>query len=283
MEWLHLILNLAALLLWIHWRHTPAHSSGSKAGFFKRHGTRLARGSVGLLLLAILLVGRAWFYHRIAPEVDWQPRVTFIAFTPEFSAAFSLPFTWADFGKQLAFSVISFSGWLVLYNFVLVFASTIKPATEDARRWRYFLRSQLGFLDMLPAVLIVPLAILLGASVHYGSAWWLMQLGILPGQSPEALLHLASGMAVLNLRIVAWMALGVLGLYVLNSYIYFGEHKFWKIIDSSGQAMLSPLRLFPLQWGKVDFAPLAAMAAAWGGLLLMHPERLSWLYQRLIG
>jgi len=287
MEWLHLILNLIALLLWVHWRNssTPAISSKNK-GFkacLKHLGLRLARDSVGLLLLAILLVGRAWFYHRIAPEVDWQPRLTLITYTPQITADLSLPFAWADFGKQLAFSVVSFASWLVLYNFVLVFCSVLKPDMDEARGWRHFLRGQLGIIDRLPNLLKIPLTLTLGAGVHYGATLWLMQLDIMPLKTPEALMHLAAGMAVLDLHIVGWCAITVLGLYILNSYIYFGNHKFWKFIESSGQCLLRPFHLFPMKWGNVDFAPLAGLALAWGITLLIQPEQLNWLYQRLMG
>jgi len=287
MEWLHLILNLAALLLWIHWRDVPVSTAPVKSKSpgvrFKRLGIRLARGSLGLLLLAMLLVGRAWFYHRIAPEVDWQPRLTLITYTPQITADLSLPFAWADFTKQLAFSLVSFAGWLVRYNFVLVFCSVLKPEIDEARGWRHFLRGQLGLLDRLPALVKIPLALALGAGVHYGAAWWLVGLGIMPALAPEALLHLAGGMAVLDLRIVAWCAMVVLSLFVLNSYIYFGKHKFWKIIEATGHGLLRPFRLFPMKWGRVDFAPLAGLALAWGCALLIEPEQLNWLYQRLLG
>jgi hypothetical protein len=287
MEWLHLILNLTALLLWVHWRNTPTPAVSAKNKVFgtllKHLSLRLARGSVGLLLLVALLVGRAWFYHRIAPEVDWQPRLTLITYTPLITADLSLPFAWADFGKQLAFSVVSFASWLVLYNFVLVFCSVLKPDIDEARGWRHFLRGQLGIIDRLPNLIKIPLTLTLGAGVHYGAAWWLMQLNIMPPQTPEALMHLASGMAVLDLRVVAWCAMALLGLYILNSYIYFGAHKFWKIIESSGQRLLQPFLLFPMKWGRVDFAPLAGLALAWGSTLLIQPEQLNWLYQRLAG
>jgi len=38
-----------------------------------------------------------------------------------------------------------------------------------------------------------------------------------------------------------------------------------------------------MKWGKVDFAPLAGLALAWGITLLIQPEQLNWLYQRLAG
>ena len=287
MEWLHLILNLIALLLWVHWRNVPTPTVSTKNNGLgprlKHHGLRLARGSVGLLLLTALLVGRAWFYHRIAPEVDWQPRLTLITYTPQITANLSLPFAWADFSKQLAFSVVSFAGWLVLYNFVLVFCSVLKPDIDEARGWRHFLRGQLGIIDRLPTLIKIPIALTLGVGVHYGAAWWLMQLNIMPPQTPEALMHLAGGMTVLDLRIVAWCAMSVLGLFVLNSYIYFGGQKFWKTIETTGQRLLRPFHLFPMKWGRVDFAPLVGLALAWGSILLIQPEQLNWLYQRLMG
>src|SRR5208282_1485401 len=68
----------------------------------------------------------------------------------------------------------------------------------------------------------------------------------------------------------------ILLLHLLNSYIYFGKHPFWKYVGATAQTILRPLNFViggwqrpmpaarlkknPLQVGKVDFAPVAGIA-----------------------
>ncbi|HEX7569555.1 MAG TPA: hypothetical protein VF492_03545, partial [Verrucomicrobiae bacterium] len=72
----------------------------------------------------------------------------------------------------------------------------------------------------------------------------------------------------------------ILTLQLLNSYIYFGRHPFWKYINVTAQKLLAPLKKIPLQVGKVDFAPVLAL-----GLLFLAAEfagrGLNFLYLRL--
>ena len=51
----------------------------------------------------------------------------------------------------------------------------------------------------------------------------------------------------------------LLTLHLLNSYIYFGRHPFWKYVNVTAQKMLAPLKKIPLRAGKVDFAPVVAL------------------------
>ncbi len=52
----------------------------------------------------------------------------------------------------------------------------------------------------------------------------------------------------------------ILVLYLLNSYIYFGKHPFWKYVNVTAQKLLRPLRRIPLRLGRVDFAPVVGIA-----------------------
>ena len=69
---------------------------------------------------------------------------------------------------------------------------------------------------------------------------------------------------------------GLLILYLLNSYIYFGASPLWTFIDRSGRNLLKGLSGLPLRAGRIDLAPMvmlvlviaAAEAIRWGlGLL----------------
>jgi uncharacterized protein YggT (Ycf19 family) len=52
----------------------------------------------------------------------------------------------------------------------------------------------------------------------------------------------------------------ILLLHLLNSYIYFGRHPFWKYVNATAQTLLRPLQKIPLRIGKVDFAPVLGIA-----------------------
>jgi uncharacterized protein YggT (Ycf19 family) len=72
----------------------------------------------------------------------------------------------------------------------------------------------------------------------------------------------------------------ILAMYLLNSYIYFGRHPFWKYVNATAQKLLRPLRSIPLQLGRVDFAPLVGIA-----LVFLAAEGaghgLAWIYAKL--
>src|SRR5262249_3105651 len=73
---------------------------------------------------------------------------------------------------------------------------------------------------------------------------------------------------------------GLLALRLLSSYVYLGSHSFWSFVGLTGRNLLTPLRWIPLQWGKVDFAPVIGVA-----LVFLAAEiaqiGLTTLYQRL--
>jgi uncharacterized protein YggT (Ycf19 family) len=78
----------------------------------------------------------------------------------------------------------------------------------------------------------------------------------------------------------------ILLLHLLNSYIYFGKHPFWRYISATAQTILWPLRRIPLRAGKVDFAPLVGivlvfLAAYFAQNGIKSPERRGANGQRL--
>ena len=61
---------------------------------------------------------------------------------------------------------------------------------------------------------------------------------------------------------LAWkyLIIVLLALHLLNSYIYFGKHPFWKYVDGTGRRLLLPLQKIPLRVGKADFTPVVGIA-----------------------
>ena len=57
----------------------------------------------------------------------------------------------------------------------------------------------------------------------------------------------------------------VLGLHLLNTYVYLRGHPTWNFINATGKRLLAPLKPLPLRLGKMDFAPLVAIALIYGG------------------
>jgi len=72
----------------------------------------------------------------------------------------------------------------------------------------------------------------------------------------------------------------VLVLFVLSSYIYFGNQPYWLFINSTGLNMVRPLSWLPVRIGKVDFTPVITIALVF--VASEFAERgLNLLYRRL--
>jgi uncharacterized protein YggT (Ycf19 family) len=57
-----------------------------------------------------------------------------------------------------------------------------------------------------------------------------------------------------------WVIVSVLGLYLINTYVYMGRHPFWEYLQTTGRNLLVPLRPIPLRLGQLDLAPLVGIA-----------------------
>ena len=85
-------------------------------------------------------------------------------------------------------------------------------------------------------------------------------------------------LVMLDFPAATYLTMGIITLYILNSFIYFGERKFWKNIDDFGKQLLLPIRGIGLVVGKVDLAPFVVMVFAYGlSYILRHDQLASWL------
>ena len=59
------------------------------------------------------------------------------------------------------------------------------------------------------------------------------------------------------------MMLLLMMIYLLHSYVYLGSWEGWDWIEGMGDRLLLPLNKLPLQWARIDFAPLLFLLLNW--------------------
>ena len=267
-----LILNLAGLLLWLNWRslrfdplakRTPATLMGTLRPAAPK---KLQRWHL-LVFLAALLFLRAIIYHWIAPF--WIGKLDLGVIVSSFRSD--------SFAGILVFSFLSFGVTLGTFFVGLLFLSLLSgPEPVNT-----LVKIPLGRVDGWPrwAKILLPL---FGTAVLWWLVSWLLGwLQILPPPVSVAQ-RLEQSMVIGLSSYLVWKfpAGAILALHLLNSYIYFGRHPFWKYINATAQKFLTPLEKIPLRAGKVDFAPVVAI-----GLVFLAAEfverGLNLLYARL--
>jgi uncharacterized protein YggT (Ycf19 family) len=274
------ILNLAGLLLWLNWRsirfdplvkRTPATLMGTlrPAAPKKFHRWQW------LAVIAGLLVVRAFIYWQIGASMSpvWAGKLNLG------TVVLSIPChgNWAGLGRIMLFSFLSFGLMLgIFYAWLLLLSLLAGP--EPFHR---LVRIPLGRVDAWPRWAKVLLPLIVTALAWIALSWLLGWLQIFP--PPVSMGHRLEQSLVIALGgYLVWKfpAGALLALHLLNSYIYFGKHPFWKYVSATAQTLLKPLKKIPLQLGRVDFAPVLAMA-----ILFFAAEGagrgLAWLYARL--
>lgn len=264
------ILNLAGLLLWLNWRslrfdplvkRMPATLMGTLRPAAPQ---RLRRWHL-LVILAVLLCLRAVIYRWVAPF--WVGKLDF--------GVMVVPFRSDWLGGMLIFSFLSFGLMLGVFYIALLFLSLFKgPEPVHA-----LVKVPLGRVDEWSGGVKIVLPFIAASASWFAASWplgWMQHLTI-----PMALRVEQSVVIGLGSYLVWKFPAGVLlVLHLLNSYIYFGRHPFWKYVNVTAQKLLQPLKKIPLRLGKVDFAPVVGIAViflaaegAAGGL--------AWLFAKL--
>jgi uncharacterized protein YggT (Ycf19 family) len=270
MAYVDFILNLAGLLLWLNWRsirfdplvkRTPATLMGTLRPAAPK---KLRRWHL-LAFLAVLLFLRAVAYRWLAPF--WIGKLDLLVTAPTFRSDV--------FGRMLGFSFLSFGLTLGVFYIGLLFLSLL-AGPEPVHS---LVKIPLGRVDGWPRWARGLLPFAATVLVWLALSWPLGWMQNLPAAMP---LRIEQSVVVGLAGYVIWkFPAGVLlTLHLLNSYIYFGRHPFWKYVNVTAQKMLSPLKRFPLRAGRVDFAPVLALV-----LLFLAAEGagrgLNLLYTRL--
>jgi len=250
MAYVDFILNLAGLLLWLNWRSIQfdplaKRKPATLMGTLRPAAPKKLRRWQWLALVVGLLFLRAVAYRWIAPL--WVGTLHLAVTAPQFlSNAFS---------RMLCFSFLSFGLSLGIFFTGLLFLSLLK-GPEPIHR---MVNIPLGRVDGWPRGVKIFLPLLAAALGWFLLSWPLGWRQHLPVSLPLCLEQsLVIGLA--SYLVWKFPAGALLALHLLNSYIYFGKHPFWNYINGTAQTMLRPLKKYPLRAGKVDLAPVLAIA-----------------------
>lgn len=271
MGYVDFILNLAGLLLWLNWRslrfdplvkRTPATLMGTLRPAAPK---KLRRWHL-LAILGGMLFLRAIIYWWLMPR--WVGKLDLGMIMPQFSSQ--------SFGGMLVFSFFSFGLMLGIFYIALLFLSLLRgPEPMHA-----LVKVPLGRVDDWPRWAKIMLPFIGAAMSWWLASWVFVWLQILPPVSMAARFEQSVVVGLGSYLLWKFPVGALLVLHLLNSYIYFGRHAFWKYVNVTAQKLLQPLRKIPLRLGKVDFAPVLGVVIVF--LLAEGAARgLGWLYARV--
>lgn len=274
MNQVDLLLNLACLALWITWRAKGFTAAPANAWTWMQQIGPPRNYRNGLLLaLALLLLVRAWVYWQVGSQVNWVAVVNL--------AILQLPFKSLSLVRMLVYSFLAFGVLLVVFYMWLILLSLINTSLADSDPFQRRVRLHLGLLERLPLPLklLFPLALV---TVVWRLAFpALVELALMP-PAHSSLQVWEQGVVLGLAAFLSWKYLlaAILLFYVLNSYLYLGNHPIWQFITATGRNLLRPLNWLPLRVGTIDLAPVVGMALTFLALQLGQ-QGLSDLFQQL--
>jgi len=248
------ILNLAGLLLWLNWRSNrfdplvkrlPATLMGTLRPAAPK---RLRRWHL-LAFIALLLFLRAviyWWIGGMLPHV-WVGQLNLGVTTLSFRSDWLL--------RMLVFSFLSLGlTFGIFYTWILLLSLLAGPLPMHG-----LVTIPLGRVDAWPRWARAVLPFVVTAIAWWLASWLLIHLQILTPMSPAVRFQHALILGARSYVLWKFPLGGILLLHLLNSYIYFGKHSFWKYVSATAQTTLWPLHRIPLRASKVDFAPVVGM------------------------
>jgi uncharacterized protein YggT (Ycf19 family) len=257
MSGIDLILNLTALLLWVSWRSVRLSQITkpallSLAGTVRPASPRRFKGWELLLVLAALLLLRAWIYYQVGAAVDWVPKLDL--------GMVVLPFRSDRFWLVLLFSVLSFTRDWFLFYFSLVVLALLNRRASDVDPVQKLIRLHLGRLARWPGPVQIALLPVLIVLLWTALAPVLNHLEITSRARAEVILVEQGAMVSLALFFsLKYLLPALLLVYFLTSYVYLGSNPVWDFIAACARTLLAPLRPLPLHVGRLDLAPLTGV------------------------
>jgi uncharacterized protein YggT (Ycf19 family) len=255
------ILNIAGLLLWLNWRSNRfdplvKRLPATLMGTLRPAAPKKLRRWLLPVFIAVLLLLRAVIYWWIGLETRWSGKLNLGVTVLWFSSGSHL----MPFYHMVSFSFFSFALTLgIFYIWLLLLSLLSGPLPIHG-----LVTIPLGRVDRWPGWARATLPFFATAVSWWLASWWFNWLGVLTPVSMAG--RFQQSLVIGIYSYVLWQyPLGIiLLLHLLNSYIYFGKHPFWKYINATAQTILQPLRRVPLRLGKVDFAPLVGMVLIFG-------------------
>lgn len=272
------ILNIAALLLWLNWRSAgfdPLTKSTptTLVGTLRRAEPSKTKGWYFFIGVVALLILRALLYWQVGTSVDWMPTLKL--------GPISISFRTDFFSRALLFSVLSFGVTLIIFYVWLLFFSIVNGQSEDADPLQKLVRLHLDWVERWPWPIKLLLPLIFVTALWYAVNPLLARWEVIP--AGKSALHRLEQASTIGLGVyLAWKYLvaGLLVLYLISSYVYLGNHVVWSFLAVTGRNMLAPFRFLPLRIGKIDFAPLFAIAAVLVASPFME-HGLTMIYRRL--
>lgn len=282
LETINLLLNLAGLGLWI-----GAFAFSRAASRLSRPLTLLsalrpeasaAHGRLVLLgSLTALLVLRAAAYWNFSTTGGRLPSIDFgillISFRPDL------------FTDLLAYSFGSFLVFLYLYYLWMLGVSLCCRSSGPVDSIENFVNQQLWFLASWHVGWKVFISLFAGAGLWLATGMVLQVFGIggIPREWSVLTLLLQSPFVAASFGCSFLLVMAVfLALHLISSYVYFGDHAVWPFIDRTAKVYLSPLRRFPLMFGRFDFAPILGILVFWF-LNWIGDLSIRWVWEQLPG
>lgn len=249
-----LILNLAGLLLWLHWRSVRSDpllrsQPATLVGTLKRAEPRRLKHWQVLLALTALILVRAWVYYQIGSAAGWTPRLHL--------GMVVLAFRSDVFGLSLLYSGLSFvRALLVLYTW-LIALTLVNLAVANSDPLQRVIRLQLGRTARWPWPILLLLPLVLTALLWAVFHPLLARAGVInPAQS---LAHLAGQGLLVGVSpyfTLKYLFPAILLVYLIINYVYLGASPLWDFITVTARHLLRFLDWLPLRIGRADFAPV---------------------------
>jgi uncharacterized protein YggT (Ycf19 family) len=251
------ILNLAGLLLWLNWRSNRfdplvKRLPATLTGTLRPAAPKKLRRWHLLAFIAVLLLLRAVIYWWIGRETSWAGKLNLGVTVLWFSNGSHL----IHFYRMVSFSFLSFALTLwIFYIWLLLLSILAGPLPIHG-----LVTIPLGRADGWPRWVKAILPFFATAISWWLVSWLLNWLGVLTPISMAGRFQQSLVLGISSYLLWKFPLGAILLLHLLNSYIYFGKHPLWKYISATAQTVLRPLKHIPLRIGKVDFAPLLALA-----------------------
>ncbi len=258
MEFVDLILNFCALLLWLTWRSlgfvrarpsiaTHSLMAGLRAPDLHGGGSRWPY----LIALIALLGLRSFFYHSVGPAVQWTPALDF----GPIGIAFRSDFYW----RVALYSALSFGKFLAVCYLWVLALSAINAKAPEYDSIHSWVRMQLGVFDRVPLGMKLAGPLVFGSVAWATLSWFFARDGMAPPQeSGPQFVKEAFFMGIYAYLPLKIPLLVILVCHAINSYVYLGNHEWLHYLDKTAKNLLIPLRW--LRLGKFDLAPLAGIA-----------------------
>jgi uncharacterized protein YggT (Ycf19 family) len=182
---------------------------------------------------------------------------------------------------MLLFSGLSFGVTLAVCYLWLLLLSIVNSRSTESDPLQKLVRLHLGRVDRWPWPVKSLLPLLISVLLWYLLSLFLARLNIiLPASSRTHRLEQALVVGLGSYLSWKYLIGGLLALHLVGSYVYLGGQPLWSFVALTGRNLLAPLRWVPLRIGKVDFAPLIAIALVFFAAELAR-RGLTALYERL--